>query len=182
MDKSQHIPLKPDDSGQFPVSVLMRFRQSEHKLWSVGQWEAIGLVVGEAGEKVAGVNSSNQVVRRDIGNGQYLWSGLKVSLYKDDGESYYHNLMCEQPKAFIVCKSDELDSEQCQPFLVTLSYDEASSYLEVDELVLSVDMPAELCRWVEKFVLEHYVPEKKRKRKRENWKETSGGGAVSEKP
>ena len=176
MDKSQDIPLKPEDSGQFPVSVLMHYRQSQQSLWSVGQWEVSGLIVGEAGEKLAGVSDSNQVVRRDIGNGQSLWTGLKVSLYKDDAESYYHNLMCEHPKAFIVCKSDELDSEQCQPFLVTLSYDEASSYLEVDELVLSLDMPAELCRWLEKFVLENYVPEKKRKRKRENWKETSRGG------
>jgi len=178
MDKSQENSWQATNNGQFPVSVLMQFRESQNKLWSSGQWEVTGLVVGEAGEKITGMTDSSQVISRDIGNGQRLWSGLVVQLHKDDGESYYHNLMCENPKAFIICKSDEIELDQCQPFLVTLSYDEAVSYMEVDELVLSVDMPAELYRWVEQFVLEHYVPEKKRKRKRENWKELSGEGAA----
>jgi len=154
----------------------MCFRQSQNTFWSAGQWEVRGLVVGAAGEKVAGVqHSDSRVSRRDVGNGQVLWSGLSVCLYKDDAESYYHNLMCEYPKAFIICKSDELEAEQCEPFLVTLSYDEAASYMEVDEQVLSVDMPPELYRWVEQFVVENYVPEKKRKRKRDNWKQSPAG-------
>jgi len=33
-------------------------------------------------------------------------------------------------------------------------------------------------RWAEKFVLEHYVPEKKKKRKRENWKKPKQGTHV----
>jgi hypothetical protein len=36
-------------------------------------------------------------------------------------------------------------------------------------------MPAELYRWAERFVLEHYFPEKHRKRKRDNWKEDTRG-------
>jgi len=178
MDKYQENSLQDENNGQFPVSVLMQFKETQNKMWSSGQWEVTGLIVGEAGEKLTGASESSPVISRDIGNGQILWSGLVVKLHKDDGESYYHNLMCEKPKAFIICKSDEVELGQCQPFLVTLSYDEASSYLEVDELVLSVDMPAELYRWVEQFVLKHYVPEKKRKRKRENWKELSDEGAA----
>ena len=173
--------MQIQNNGQFPVSVLMQFKESQNKIWSSGQWEVTGLVAGQAGEKLGGVTESTQVISRDIGNGQILWSGLAVQLHKDDAESYYHNLMCENPKAFIICQSDEVEGNQCQPFLVTLSYDEASSYLEVDELVLSVDMPAELYRWVEQFILEHYVPEKKRKRKRESWKELSGEGVANEK-
>ena len=63
------------------------------------------------------------------------------------------------------------DNGPLRPLIVTLSYDEAASYLESDDIVESVAMPAELYRWVENFVLEHYLPQKKKKRKRENWKE-----------
>jgi hypothetical protein len=42
--------------------------------------------------------------------------------------------------------------------------------MEVEEDVFSVPMPAEIYRWVENFVLQHYVPERRKKRKREDWK------------
>ena len=45
------------------------------------------------------------------------------------------------------------------------------SFAETDEVVESVAMPAELYRWVEQYVLENYLPEKRKKRKRDNWKE-----------
>ncbi|WP_455222156.1 DUF3305 domain-containing protein [Kaarinaea lacus] len=167
------ITAEPQDIRQFPVSVLMHFKVTQNNFWSSGQWEANGLIVGEIGEKITGSNKQlKQVLQSDAANSQYLWSGFTVELHKDECESYYHNLMSDTPKAFIVCRSDEEDNNQCQPFLVTLSYDEAASYMEVDELVYSVAMPPELYRCVEQFVLEHYVPEKKRKRRRDNWKET----------
>ncbi|WP_455206419.1 DUF3305 domain-containing protein [Kaarinaea lacus] len=178
MDKDQDIPSTPKDAGQFPVSVLMHYQSTRNNAWSSGQWEVSGLVVGEAGEKLAGHKRTKQAIRSDTENTQYLWSGLTVKLYKDGAESYYHNLMSDNPRAFIVCRNDEADSSECQPVLVTLSYDEAASYMEVDELVYSVDLPAELYRWVEQFILEHYVPEKKKKRRRDNWKETQERDAI----
>jgi len=189
MDKYQKIPSAPEDAGSFPVSVLMRYQETKHNMWTNGHWEVSGLVVGEIGEKFtdkpAGHKLSKQAIRKhairnEEGNNQYLWSGLSVELFKDDAESYYHNIMSENPKAFIVCRNDETDSNEIQPFRVTLSYAEATSYMEVDDLVHSVEMPAELYRWVEQFVLEHYVPEKKRKRRRDNWKEMSNREAESE--
>ena len=41
-----------------------------------------------------------------------------------------------------------------------------------DRAQKTAPMPGELYHWAERFVLEHYVPEKKRKRKRNNWKES----------
>jgi hypothetical protein len=168
MDKNHESLSNPGDIGKFPVSVLMRYQLTPNNVWSNGQWDVSGVVVGEIGEKFGG---DKQVIRNDTRNREYLCAGLTVELYKDDAESYYHNLMSDDPKAFVVCRTDETDDNQCEPFLVTLSYGEATSYMEVDELVYSVAMPPELYRWVEQFVLEHYVPEKKRKRRRENWKD-----------
>jgi hypothetical protein len=59
-----------------------------------------------------------------------------------------------------------------RPFLVSLSFDEANAYLETDDVdVFPVAMPPELYRWIEAFVLAHYVPEPRRKRKRDDWRE-----------
>jgi hypothetical protein len=61
------------------------------------------------------------------------------------------------------------------PFLVSLSFDEAHAYLEGEEQVYDVDVPAELYRWTEAFVLKHYVPEKRRKRQRKDWRQEAAG-------
>jgi len=178
MDKDKIISPTSKDSGQFHVSVLMSYRETQNNKWSDGQWEVSGLVVGERAESQNSHKLSKQALRSDVKNPQILWSGFTVSLYRDDTESYYQNLTSDSPRAFIVCRTDETDNEQLKPILVTLSYAEATSYMEVDELVYSVDMPPELYKWVEQFVLENYIPEKKRKRRRESWKETSEREAI----
>ena len=172
MDKDQRIPLMPKGVGRFPVSVITAFQKTQNA-WSDGQWGVNGVLVGEFDGNKSVNKLSKRLIRAHTEDEQYLWSGLSVALYKDDAESYYHNLMSDNPRVFVICKMTEDSSEDCQPFLVTLSYDEAASYMEVDELVFSVDMPAELYRWLEQFVLENYVPEKKKKRRRTNWKATN---------
>ena len=55
------------------------------------------------------------------------------------------------------------------PYLVSLSFDEAHAYLEGDELVYSVPLPAQLYQWAEAYVLTNYVAIKKTKRKLKRW-------------
>jgi hypothetical protein len=98
---------------------------------------------------------------------------LRLQLHRDDADSYYFNLVSDRPSVFVICSQEA--GEPPRPFIATLSYGEATSYMETDELVESVAMPAELYRWAERFVLEHYVPEKRRKRKRDNWKAAGHG-------
>ena len=57
------------------------------------------------------------------------------------------------------------------PLLVTLSYDEAASYMEGDNPVFNLPIPAEMHAWVECYVIEHYRPEEKKKRKRQRWQQ-----------
>ena len=54
---------------------------------------------------------------------------------------------------------------------MTLCFDEANAYAEGDEDVHNVPMPPELMKWLEAFVIAHYVPEKRKKRKRREWSE-----------
>ena len=110
--------------------------------------------------------------RREAGK-QYLYTGLSIELHKDDAESFYCNLMSDNPSVFVIC--DEEQDELLQPSIVTLSYAEATTYMETDQRVERVEMPAELYRWLEQYVLANYVPEKKKKRKRTDWKVTDRG-------
>lgn len=86
-----------------------------------------------------------------------------MRLHRDEAESYYWNLMAAQPQLFVICRERDAEPE---PFLVTASHDEAGAYMESDEVVFSVPMPPEIYRAVEAFVIEHYVPTPRKKRKR----------------
>ena len=103
---------------------------------------------------------------------QYLYTSLSVLLHKDECESYYHNMKSPQPGCFVVARREEEDENAApKPFLVTLSFDEAHSYQEGDDLVYAVPIPPELYQWTEAYVIEHYAPEKRKKRKRTDWKQ-----------
>jgi hypothetical protein len=99
---------------------------------------------------------------------QVIYKNLKLRLFLDECESYYHNLMSPKPGCFVMARED--DNGRPVPFLVSLSFDEAHAYQEGDDLVYSVPIPAELYRWLEAYVIEHYVPIQRKKRKRKNWK------------
>lgn len=150
----------------FPVSVLVAYQATPDNRWQAGRWRVSGLVAGGQGQ---GEAVKHKPLRVDDGQQQTLWTGLRVELHKDDAESYYFNIVSDSPRVFVVCTLD--DNGPLLPVIVTLSYDEAASHLESDDIVESVPMPAQLYRWVEQFVLEHYLPQKKKKRKRDNWKE-----------
>lgn len=134
--------------------------------WERLRREPIAVV---AGAHVASKDAHNTaMLSQDDDNGQILCSGFTLRLHRDEVESYYFNLMGERPSLFVICSDDE--AGRLTPFLVTCSYDEATAHTEVEEHVFSLPLPPEVYRWVEQFVLKHYLPSRKKKRKRENWK------------
>jgi len=154
----------------FEVSVIVEFRMTPGNRWQAGYWRVADVVAGDR----PGRNSiGGQQLHAATQGQQYLWTGLHVNLFRDDAESYYCNLVSDNPSVFIICS--QRPGEPPQPSIATLSYGEASSYMETDALVESVDMPPELYRWAEHYVLEHYVPVKQKKRKRDNWKGADNG-------
>ena len=155
---------------KYPVAVLVEFQVIHDNRWIDGRWVVTGVV---AGEQLANNGMHGKLVHSSAAGQQYLWTGLCIELHPDDAESYYCNLMSDNPGVFVIC-SEEQD-EALQPAIVTVSYGEATSYMETDQRVERVEMPAELYRWLEQYVLANYVPEKKKKRKRDDWKEADRG-------
>lgn len=144
---------------------MMQRRPSRLTVWSDYQWQAIGITVIQSGMEIT---DQAQLVHEDGDTRQYLYGGFEICLYIDECESYYHNLMSPTPRCYVVARKEENDTPT--PFLVSMSFDEAHAYLECDEEVYDVDIPAELYRWTEAFVLTHYAPEKRVKRKRQDWR------------
>jgi hypothetical protein len=59
--------------------------------------------------------------------------------------------------------------------LVTVSYNEASRFMDSGEQVDGVPMPREIAEWMHAFVAVHYKPEPRRKvRRNDPLAETSG--------
>jgi hypothetical protein len=155
----------------FPVSIIMESRPSKH-LWADEVWDAVG-VVAYSGSVTDSEDQSDvkQIEQGDIR--QLIYNGMKIRLHLDQCESYYHNLMSPEPGCFIVAREEDAEGDETNypiPFLVSLSFDEAHAYLEADDTVYSVAIPPELYRWAEAYILENYSAEKRRKRKRIDWK------------
>ena len=150
-----------------PVAVLVEYQVVHDNRWIDGRWVVTGVV---AAEPHTDADMHCKLVHSNDAGKQYLWKGLSIELHKDDAESFYCNLMSDNPGVFVIC--DEEQDGPLQPSIVTLSYSEATTYMETDQRVERVEMPAELYRWLEQYVLANYVPEKKKKRKRVDWKET----------
>ena len=167
----------------FPVSILMEARPAKSQ-WIDKSWTALGLVSLSMPRSMprstpSPMPSEKKVTIIKQGKGkdqiqQLLYSGLQIRLFLDECESYYHNLMSPEPGCFIVARIDEeAQADQADvpiPFLVTLSFDEAHAYLEGDDIVYSVEIPPELYRWAEAYIIENYSAEKRKKRKRKDWR------------
>ena len=153
-----------NNPDHFAVAVILQKQAVEGNPWLDNRWNALGITV----QSQLKDSISSRLIKQTATYSHYLWTGLTINLYVDQAESYYHNLMTQTPRLFVVCRMNNQDEPE--PFLVTASSDEANSYVEVDDLAYSVDFPVEFYAWIEAFVLTHYVPEKKKKRKLKNWR------------
>jgi hypothetical protein len=160
------------NTRRFPVSVILERRPAGSSPWATEEWEAIGVVAGERGH---GVGVTRTPIRADQHREQFLWSGFALELYADEAESYYSNLRGGTPSVFVVCRQGEDDPEMI-PFLVTVSYDEVAAHMEVEDPAFSVAMPPEVYLWLERYVVENYVPTQKKRRKRKKWAEQEEPG------
>lgn len=143
----------------------MERREKTRGRWSFTEWQVTGILPSH---EHSGKSPVKTLVHKDDESQQYLWSDFVIELIKDGAESYWNNLMASKPVLFVVCRDDE-DSGELAPFLVTANYDEIIGYQEVDDQVFTVSIPADIYRWLERFIVNHYIPPQRRKRQRVQW-------------
>jgi hypothetical protein len=154
---------------EFPVSVIMERTEVRQGRWTVPKWEVIGVV---AGEEMATPELQRTLIRSENDRQQYLWTGLALELFKDAAEAYWFNLSGDKPALYVACSCED-ETDEVVPILVTADSTEAVMHEEANDIVFSVPMPPEVYQWLERYVVENYVPQEKTKRKRKNWVEDS---------
>ncbi|MEJ2061647.1 MAG: DUF3305 domain-containing protein [Gammaproteobacteria bacterium] len=149
--------------GEASVSVIMRKRPAVATPWVDELWEALAVLVSP---EQSGDDPGEPV---PLAGDQLRYDGLRLRLFKDQCESYYHNLLSDRPRLFVLARENE--SGTPVPFHVSASFDEAGAGMEDDELVYDVSVPPQVYRWIESYVLIHYAPQLKYKRKLNNWRD-----------
>ena len=104
----------------------------------------------------------------------WLFTGLHVTLFRDDAEGLYLNLESPNPCFWVFWRADEerlLDGEpMAVPQIATLSYHDAGRWLDAQEKVEQVPAPFEAVEWLRSFVAEHHHIEPKRRKRPESFK------------
>lgn len=147
-----------------PVAVILGRRIVSRSGWTVPSWRAVGVVCGD---NLPHGEARAVSVHKSDDEEHFLWGGLRVDLYRDATDAYWNNLLGKQPSLFVLCT--EREDGMLEPQFVTADLHESSSALEGDDKVFSAPMPPEVYQHIERFVIEHHVPQEKRKRKRTDW-------------
>lgn len=157
VERSQH---EWDDNSVLPVSVIVA-READQPEGE--QWRVQGVVIGQ---RFASDEIRSLQMRSAPEGDLYMWMGYQLRLRKASVEDYAYNVNSPTPTVFVVSRQTP---EGLRPLQVTVSLDEAQNLeatdlRSADETVHRVAMPPEVFRWLERFVLDHYVPRKRRRR------------------
>lgn len=140
------------------VAVVME-REAQPNRWEDWRFRVVDVVVDE------GFGDAAKPLRDDGKLRRTLHPGFTLELYADEGEGYYLNLTSGAPVWFVMWRIDEGDGSQAHPEAVSLSYNEAGRWLDAQERVDNVPLPADLRAWLQAYTDANWRPEpKKRKR------------------
>ena len=141
------------------VAVLIE-REKAPNAWEDWRFRIAELVLDDGG-----FGSTPRVLRDDGRLCTTLFPGLKVTLYRDEGEGYHLNLSSGSPVWFVMWRIDDEDPSRAWPELVTVSYNEAGRLLDAQERVDNLPLPAEVLAWLQAYTDAHYRPEPKQRRR-----------------
>lgn len=159
-------------TDRLPLGVIVAHEPVTGNRWIEERWRVAGVVYGAAVD----LERRRSLLREGPEGTHYLWSGLELRLQPGDAESYYYNLLGDNPSLYVYCEAD--DSGELVPISVNAEYIDAMSQQEFGNVVFAVPMPPEVYRIIEQFAAAHYVPEEpRRKRKRDCAPDGRGGCA-----
>lgn len=164
----------PEDQGALGDRILLSVITSREPVtnnaWINERWRVVGVVAGQAKE---GGKITRTLLRYGPDGEQYLWTGFLLRLRPIETDAYYYNIIGQNPSLYVYCETD--DSGELRPRSITAEYIDAMSHAETGNTTFSVPMPPEVYRCIERYVLEHHIPEEpKMKRKHEREAKRAG--------
>lgn len=187
MQAAPQDPALPTGRPALPVNVVMRREPVTGPMsrWQSWRWVlADVLPAGEPLQVPAHVAQPVAAEPQEVqplpgavaveGARYWLYTGLYVTLYRDDAEGYFLNLDSPQPCVWVFWRSDEersLDGEpMAVPQIATLSYHDAGRWLDAQEKVEQVPAPEPVVEWLQAFVSQHHQIEPKRRKRPDSFK------------
>jgi len=128
------------------IAVIMQRRPLDNR-WQSELWEPVGVLEGFDKETAPRVLVDTENAK------QWLYPGFELALTLAEAEGYYHNVSSNEPCVFILWR---MDDGRAVPQYTTVSYDEASRWMDGGESVDRVAMPPALFAWVGEFVEKNY--------------------------
>jgi hypothetical protein len=141
------------------VAVLMQREAAPN------QWEDWRYTITDVVRHEDAFGTAPRVLRDDGQSRLTLFPGFTLELFRDEAEGYHLNLTSGAPVWFVVWRIDDEDPSRAWPETVSLSYNEAGRWLDAQERVDNVPLPADLAAWLQAYADEHYRPEPKRRRR-----------------
>jgi hypothetical protein len=130
------------------------------------RWQDWGFTIAEVVASEDAFGSEPRVLRDDGKVQRTLYPGFALELHADQADGYYLNLSSGAPVWFVVWRIDDDDPSRAWPERVSVSYTEAGRWLDAQERVDNVPLPADLVAWLQAYTDEHYSPEEKKARRR----------------
>jgi hypothetical protein len=152
------------------VAVVMQ-RETAPNPWEAWRHVPVEVVLHEDA-----FGSVPRVLRDDGRVRRTLHPGFRVELFKDECEGYYLNLSSGAPVWFVVWRSDDEDPSRAWPETVSVSYNEAGRWLDAQERVDNLPLPAEVRDWLQAFNDANYRPEPKRRSRAASFKPLADRG------
>ena len=156
------------DRPGLDVAVVMR-RVPTSSPWQPWRWELAEVLPADAS-----FGSEPRLLVDRPEEQRWLHPGLRVELFRDEGEGYYLNTTTPAPAWFVLWRMEETATVAPEPIprphIVTLSYNEAARWLDAQETVEQVPAPPEVIAWMQAFAAEHYVPEPKKRKRPESFR------------
>lgn len=125
--------------------------------WQSVRWQ-IAAVVPDEGHyqlptEIKGTTDSKKIAH----------PGFEMGIFRDEGEGYFLNIHAPEPSIFATWRWNADESEAI-PHSVTLSYNEAARWMDAQEKVERVPMPAALYETLSAWVEANYKPPEKKQR------------------
>ena len=149
------------------VAVIMQRRAIDSR-WQSEVWEPLGVLADYEGD------AGPRVIVEEPRATQWLYPGFSIVLQRAEAEGYFHNVSTTAPNVFVLWRMEE---SRAVPHYVTVSYDEASRWMDGGAQVDAVAMPAAMRDWVRAFVEQYYRPEPKNRMRPQSFRSPKDRGS-----
>ena len=153
------------------VAVILRKERIEG---AMSRWQTWRWVLDDVVQQEPGFGSEPRLLYKNDSGERWIHGGLRVELFEDDTEGYQLNATTPSPGWFVLWRMEEeasvADEPIARPVVVSLSYVDASRWLDAQETVEQLPAPPDVVEWLKAFIAEFYQPEVKRPKRPESFK------------